>query len=395
MRVRLNQERAALAELFRQCPLPVAVIRGNDLVFEMANEAYQHVIGHRDPVHKPLLEVLPEVRGQGYDEALRRVMKTGIPEIGQEALVKLRRRPEGEMEDTYWTFIYAPLYSENGEIDRVTVICNDVTEQVKARTHLETLACKLQQELHERKRIEERLEQTVEERTAKLRETIDELEAFSYSIAHDMRAPLRAMQSFAQLMANDLGDNLTPASKDYLRRIKTSANRMDQLIRDVLTYSSVARTEIKLVPVKLDQLVTDIIESYPQLKDPNVNIERKGQLGAVIGNEAALTQCFSNLLGNAAKFVEAGKKANITIWTEKRGERRRVWIEDNGIGIPVDQHERIFGIFQRLDKNYQGTGIGLAIVKKAIERMSGTVGVQSAPGQGSRFWFDLNDAKTE
>jgi signal transduction histidine kinase len=109
----------------------------------------------------------------------------------------------------------------------------------------------------------------------------------------------------------------------------------------------------------------------------------------VLGNKAGLTQCFSNLLDNAVKFVPAGKTPRVRVWAEERDEVVRLWVEDNGVGIPREQAERVFGMFQQLDRNYPGTGIGLALVRKVAQRMQGQVGVESEPGNGSRFWLEL------
>lgn len=241
-------------------------------------------------------------------------------------------------------------------------------------------------------RAERHLEEIVAQRTAKLQEIIGELEAFSYSISHDMRAPLRAMQGFAGLLETDFNDKLDETGRDYIRRIVTSAERMDRLIQDVLTYSRVTRTECELKPIDLDRLVRGILESYPHLQAPHACILVDGQLPAVLGNEAALTQCFSNLMGNAVKFVSPGTVPQIRVWAEENGSDVRVLVRDNGIGIPEEYQDRIFGIFQRMNKDYEGTGIGLAIVKKAAERMNSRVGLESEPGKGSTFWLELKMA---
>ena len=233
------------------------------------------------------------------------------------------------------------------------------------------------------------LEQRVVERTARLQETISELESFSYSISHDMRAPLRAMQSFAQILEEDCGDQVGPEGKDYIRRIIGASNRMDRLIQDVLTYSRVSRNELKLDSVDLEKLLTGILESYPQFQPPQAQIELVRPLPCVLGNEAALTQCFSNLIGNALKFIPRGVTPRVKIWAERAGERARVFVKDNGIGIEKDAHEKIFRIFYQLDRSFEGTGIGLSVVRKAAERMGGSVGLASEPGQGSTFHLEL------
>jgi PAS domain S-box-containing protein len=233
------------------------------------------------------------------------------------------------------------------------------------------------------------LEARVQERTARLQETISELESFSYSISHDMRAPLRAMQSFAQILAEDCGDRIGPEGKDYIRRIIGASDRMDRLIQDVLTYSRAARHEIELGPVDVGTLLDGILESYPHFQPPRARIEIQRPLERVIGNPAALTQCLANLVGNAIKFVAPGVTPHVVVWTEVHGDRVRLFVRDNGIGIELEAHEKIFHIFYQLDRSYEGTGIGLAVVRKAAERMGGRIGLTSNPGGGSTFHLDL------
>jgi len=155
--------------------------------------------------------------------------------------------------------------------------------------------------------------------------------------------------------------------------------------------------------VDTGKLLRGILDTYPMLLPDKADIRIEGTLPVVLGNEAMLTQVFSNLLGNAVKFVNSGVRPQVKVWAESApsgalgGWQRqrpyvRLLVQDNGIGIASDQQEKIFAIFQRIDRNYEGTGIGLAIVKKAIERMGGSVGVESQPGQGSTFWIDLPQA---
>jgi signal transduction histidine kinase len=232
-------------------------------------------------------------------------------------------------------------------------------------------------------------ERLVEERTETLRKTIGELESFSYSLTHDLRGPLRAMQSFAKILADECGNAVNAVGKDCIRRIITSAQRMDELIADVLNYSRVIQSDTNAEPIDLDRLLRGILESYPGLQAPGVEIVADGPFPPVMGNEAGLTQCISNLLGNAVKFVAPGTFPRVRIWWEARGTRIRLFFQDVGIGIERASHERIFEIFQRLSRSCEGTGIGLAIVKKAIERMGGSVGLDSEPDKGSTFWLEL------
>jgi PAS domain S-box-containing protein len=263
----------------------------------------------------------------------------------------------------------------------------DITDRKSAELALR----QAQQQLRQHAAI---LEQTVSERTARLRETVADLEQFSYSLAHDLRAPLRSMNCFSAFLMEELGPKLQGQCLEYVKRIASGAERMDQLICDVLTYTKVARIEITPAQVNLDALVTDIIQQYPNLHPEQADIQVNGPLLPVLGNHALLTQCLSNLLGNAVKFVSPSVRPKIRIWTEPLGDRVRVLVSDNGIGIRHNKFEQIWRIFQRghPGNEYPGTGIGLSVVKRAAERMGGTVGVSSDPGKGSTFWFELPKA---
>jgi signal transduction histidine kinase len=247
----------------------------------------------------------------------------------------------------------------------------------------------------EQREAHELLERRVAERTEALRETIFQLESFSYSITHDMRGPLRAMTGFARVLEDDYGPALDPGARALLKRITNAAVRLDRLIQDVLTYSRLARGDMPLQSVDLPALIRDIVREYPNFKEHEQDIHMDCVEAPVRGNLAALTQCLSNLLDNAIKFVATGVRPRVRIWCEPRGTNVRLWIEDNGIGIAPEHQRQIFGVFKRLHPEgvYSGTGIGLAIVEKAMERMGGTVGVESERGKGSRFWFELPRAE--
>jgi signal transduction histidine kinase len=234
------------------------------------------------------------------------------------------------------------------------------------------------------------LETTVAERTSELLEKVGELEALSFGVAHDMRAPLRIMRGFAELLLTDHAAGLDATGLTYLKKIGTAARRMDALVDDVLTYTRIMREEVQLRPVDLEATLREIIESYPQLQVNQAEVTLVGPLPSVLGNEASLTQCFSNLLSNAVKFVAPGTVARVKVSAEDRDTHVRVWIEDNGVGIAEKDRERIFTLFERLaPATYGGTGVGLAVVRKAVARLKGRVGVESSPGQGSRFWIEL------
>ncbi len=230
---------------------------------------------------------------------------------------------------------------------------------------------------------------------AQLQQTVEELEVFSYSLAHDLRAPLRAMRGYSDVLVSDHGERLDPEALGYLRRIGSAAERMDALVRDILSYSKVASGDLDMRPIDVGQLIHEITALYPGLQKSNADITIAGPIPPVMANEAALSQIVSNLLGNAVKFVRPGVRPRVDVRSEVNNGYVCLWFEDNGIGIPKSAQARLFNLFTRLQRpeDYEGTGIGLAIVRKAATRMGGSVGVESDAGKGSRFWVQLKQAQ--
>jgi len=279
----------------------------------------------------------------------------------------------------------SPIHDAAGRVVGVSKIARDITERKRIA---EELRLATEQLAH----ANEELERKVRERSAKLKETLDDLEHFSHAIMHDMRAPLRAMCGFSSILLKECPALLEPRHRDLLGRIARSAERMDHLILDALDYSKILRDTLPLSPVDIGALLRGSIESYPGLQPPQAEIRIEGAIPPVLGNQAALSQCCSHLLDNAVKFAKPGIPPQVRVWAETRHETVRLWVEDNGVGIPRDWHDRVFEMFQRLDRAGQGTGIGLALVRKAVRRMGGNVGVESEPGNGSRFWVELKEA---
>jgi len=225
-----------------------------------------------------------------------------------------------------------------------------------------------------------------------------ELEAFTYSVSHDLRAPLRAVQGFAGALLEDCGEQLTPVGRDYARRIVKAGRRMDGLIEDLLAYSRITRREIRLRNVDLERVVRDVLdhELAGELRACNADVEVKSPLPEVMGHYATLVKIVGNLVANAIKFVSAGQHPRVRIWAEHismdaPSPMVRLWVEDNGIGIATEKQQQIFKVFERLHgiESYPGSGIGLAIVRHGVERLGGHVGLESSPGKGSRFWIAL------
>ena len=283
----------------------------------------------------------------------------------------------------------------------------------------------------------ETLETKIAERTAKLHETIAQLESFSYTIAHDLRAPIRSLKGFSEILLNDYAPTMPEPAQGLVGRLLRASQRLDALTRDLLQFSRIVRQDVKLAPVDVGELVHEIVAVTPALQDGVVQIS--GSLGTVHAQRTLLQQCLSNLFDNALKFALPGVPPRILLRAEGRGHsksasaptpissafspptsfraarttsgeglssapwpveagappRIRIWIEDNGIGIPAHAHEKIFGIFERVSglDHVEGTGIGLAIVARAMQQMGGTCGVESELEHGSRFWLELAAAK--
>ncbi len=283
-----------------------------------------------------------------------------------------------------WPIQYsaAPIYDLDQKMVGVVLVFNDATESRRAQRILKTHA--------------EELEQKVLARTVELQRTINELEAFSYTVSHDLRAPLRAMQGYSNVLLEDFAEKWGTEEREILGRISKASERLDILIQDILTYSKVNKEHQAIVPIDLDRLVQDILTQYPTFQKSSLHIDVQRPLKTVLGHESGLTQVISNLLTNAVKFVADDHDPKIKIWTEAREFTVRLWIEDNGIGIDPIHHSRIFRMFEQVDgKKYEGTGMGLAIAKKAVETMQGSIGLESSLGQGTKMWIELLKPRKE
>jgi signal transduction histidine kinase len=244
--------------------------------------------------------------------------------------------------------------------------------------------------------LNETLEDRVERRTSQLEEANRALQAFGYSVSHDLRAPLRAIQGFAEALLEDHGAELDETGRDYATRIVAAGNRMERLIQDLLAYSRMSQGEVDLRVVDLEGVMDEAVSSLlDALRERGGQIAVERPLPAVLAHRPTLTQAVINLLANAVTFVEPGESPRVRVWGEKLDGRLRLWVADNGIGVAPEHQERIFGVFERLHgtEEYPGTGVGLAIVRKGVERMGGKVGVESRRGEGSRFWIELRRPK--
>jgi signal transduction histidine kinase len=277
------------------------------------------------------------------------------------------------------------------DIEFTAVLAQHVAIAIERSHNLKALN-KAQAELS---RHAESLEARVQERTTRLQESINELQSFSYSLAHDVRAPLRYINGYSELLLDTESAALTPTARGYIESIQRSIQKLDSLTRDMLAYTQVSRQPVNPESIDLAEVVRDIVVRNPGLA--GAGVVEIGNLPRVLGERVLLNQVLSNLLDNALKFVKPGTQPKIVVRTcEDKSESNalppgwtRICVDDNGIGISPDYHTKIFNMFETLTTDQKGTGIGLAIVAKAMKKMDGRFGVESAAGKGSRFWLEL------
>lgn len=236
------------------------------------------------------------------------------------------------------------------------------------------------------------LEDKVRERTARLTELLQQMEEFTYSVSHDLRAPIRAMTSFSGVLLEDYASLLGPSGRTIIERIVRNGEKMDRLINDLLAFSRVNRESLELQPLSLGAMVLDASREIARGNAVKFVIEP--ELPSVLAHPTLLSQVLVNLFSNAAKFVAPGVRPLIHVSAVEHAGRVRVTVRDNGIGIRPELQSRLFRVFERLhtDQGFEGTGIGLAIVRRAVERMGGRTGAESDGTHGSLFWIELEAA---
>jgi len=245
----------------------------------------------------------------------------------------------------------------------------------------------------------EQLESAVARRTLELTEINKALEAFSYSVSHDLKEPLRGMAGMANILVEDYRSSLPQDAHRYLNSIIESAKRMDRLIDNLLAFARFNHGELPLVSVNLDQVISEVCRQYHwQIQDSGAVVEVSSPLPAVLANRAALIQVFVNLFSNSLKFARPDTRPEIKIWPEDSEGCVKLWFQDNGLGIAPEDREKVFQPFHQLQTDrvaYSGTGVGLAIVRSALDRMGGTVGIASHEGTGTLLWLSLPKALQE
>ena len=282
--------------------------------------------------------------------------------------------------ETLWVRSYAhPVMDETGtKLVGIYGAVQDITERKQAEAEI--------------RQLNQELERRVAQRTVQLQAANKELESFSYSVSHDLRAPLRAISGFAEIIARRHRASLNQEGQHYVDNIVEASRQMARLIDDLLTYSRLGRTGVRCEPVALGKLLAGIArEMQGYLEQLHGSLVIAEDMPVVSGDATLLRQIFTNLLENAVAYRKPDTPPQVNVSCALAGDRVTVAVQDNGIGIPAEHFDKIFNIFQRLHSNdeYPGTGIGLATVKKTVNLLGGRVWVESTVGEGSTFFVEL------
>lgn len=378
-----KQAERALHEHQKQLSLIFDTV--SDVLYLLAvepNETYRFV---------SINPVFLAVTGLRAEQVLGKTIEEVLPSTAHNLVKDKYRQAIQENKTVHWEEVSAyptgTLYGEvavtpardaEGNCTHLIGSVHDITEIRRAHAEI----TKLNQEL----------EQRVVERTAQLQTANKDLESFSYSVSHDLRAPLRAISGFAQIIARRHRASLNEEGQHYFDNIVQASDRMGHLIDDLLQYSRLGRQSVRLVPVPLPEVLSPLAkELTARLKEIGGSLEIAEDLPTVVADRTLLRQIFANLLENALTYRRPDVPAQVSVTWQAEGQAAVICVRDNGIGIPAEHHQRIFNIFQRLhsDDEYPGTGIGLATVKKSVEMLGASVRVESEIGQGSAFFIKL------
>ena len=369
----LRRSEAELLAFFETSAIGLVQVEPDTRRFIRVNDAYCRITGYSR-------EELLTMRAGDFnhpDDHAGDMAALGPQLRGETTQYKIEKRYVRKDGAAVWVQIDSTMIRDSsGKPIRSAAVVQDITERKRAETALRELTTTL--------------EQRVRERTA-------ELEAFSYTVSHDLRAPLRAMTGFSEALLEDYGDRLDETGRNYVQRIRVASSKMDRLIKDLLDYSRLTRSEVPLQPVDLDDVVAEALQAlHADIVATQADIAVGEALPTVPAHRQTLTLVLQNLVSNALKFVRPGETPRVRIEAVQSNGTVRLRVRDQGIGIPPEHAERVFRIFERLhaEDRYPGTGIGLALVARAMQRMGGRCGVEPTDGGGATFWLEFAPGDT-
>ena len=304
----------------------------------------------------------------------------------------------------FWTRMHEamreqrPVHFENQSLDGIrwfehtaypsdeglTLYTRDITDRKHARADLEDAKAQIE-------RMNTALEEHVQERTAQLNATIGELEAFSYTVSHDLRAPLRAIDGFSRLLFEDYHSKLDTEGQRLLEVIRNSTVKMGKLVDGLLAFSRLGRQVMGSSMIDMEELAREAFTEAGAIENQR-NVQAKfGNLPPAIGDRVLLRQVFINLFSNALKFTRGRQPAIIEAGSRSEGDQSIFYVKDNGAGFDMRYAGKLFGVFERLHAvtEFEGTGLGLAIVQRIVHRHGGRVWAEGKPGEGATIYFSL------
>jgi len=307
------------------------------------------------------------------------------------------RRPESEgggFEERFWSPTNSPVLDEKGEVVYIIHRVEDVTEFVRLKamgSEVRTRAEKMEAEVYLRAQEVAEANRHLAQLAAQLENANQELESFSYSVSHDLRAPLRVIDGFSLALLEDYGTSLPREGQDLLARVRQQAQRMAQLIEDLLEFSRLGRKPLDVTSVDLAALVQAVVQELQQANADRTVAVTVAPLPPAMGDRALLRQVLTNLIGNAFKFTRQRPDAQVEIGFRDDNGERVYYVRDNGAGFDMQYASKLFGVFQRLHPaaDFEGTGVGLALVQRIIHRHGGRVWGEGQVNEGATFQFTL------
>lgn len=353
----------------------IIVMDANGVVHEW-NRAAEQMFGYRraQALGRPLVDlILPPYLRDMHTLHLARHLVEGSGPLLNQRIETIAQRADG----AEFPVELAMTEARAGKERMFTGYISDITERKRAEEEI--------------RKLNSELEQRVRKRTEQLELANKELEAFSYSVSHDLRAPLRHINGFVEILQSSAEETLDEQSRSFLDTIADSARQMGRLIDDLLAFSRAGRVELRLVPVKLDSLVTEAVRELRHETEGREVRWQMGSLPEVQGDPAMLRQAFINLLSNALKYSRPRSITEIEVKSSETPEEHVISVRDNGVGFDPAYAHKLFGVFQRLHtaQEFEGTGIGLAIVRRVVARHGGRIWAEGAIDRGATFYFSL------